>query len=191
MKKAVLDYGLKVRLPITIFVILASFTLTYFVSRSERDGVGYAPEQPINFSHKLHAGDMGIDCKYCHAGADKSRHAMVPPAGTCMNCHTIARKDKPEIQKLTKYYESGEPIRWNRIHKVPDYAYFNHSAHVNRGIDCKSCHGDIAKMEKVEQVHAFTMSNCLSCHREAHDRLPYLDKTQIKKGPENCFACHR
>lgn len=190
MKKAFLDHALKVRLPITVFVILASFVITFYASRSERDGVGYTPDQPINFSHKLHAGEMGIDCQYCHVGVEKGRHAVVPPVSTCMNCHSLARKDKPEIKKLTKYYEEGKPIEWKRIHKVPDYAYFNHSVHVNKGIDCASCHGDIAKMEKVGQVHSFTMASCLNCHRAPHEKMPYL-KDQVKKGPENCNACHR
>ncbi len=192
MKKTVLDHALKVRLPITIVVVLISFALTFYLSRAERDGVGYSPEQPINYSHKLHAGTMKIDCKYCHNAVDKSRHAMVPSASTCMNCHQIARKDKPEIIKLKAYYDSGKPIPWKRIHKVPEYAYFNHSAHVNKNIDCISCHGDIAKMEVVEQVHAFTMGKCIECHRNPADKMPYIkDAASIQKGPENCGACHR
>jgi hypothetical protein len=191
MKKTFLDYALKVRLPITLFVILCSFALTFYVSRAERDGVGYTPDQPINFSHKLHAGEMGIDCKYCHNAVDKSRHAMVPSASTCMNCHTIARKDKPEIKKLTKYYEEGKPIEWKRIHKVPQYAYFNHSVHVNKGIDCKSCHGEITNMEKVGQVHAFNMNSCLNCHKNPHEKLPYLQKATLNNGPISCGSCHR
>jgi hypothetical protein len=192
MKKTVLDHALKVRLPITIVVILISFALTFYLSRAERDGVGYSPEQPIKYSHKLHAGTLKIDCKYCHNAVDKSRHAMVPSASTCMNCHQIARKDKPEIVKLKKYYDEGKPIPWKRIHKVPEYAYFNHSAHVNKNIDCISCHGDVAKMEVVEQVHAFTMGKCLECHREPAQKMPYIkDVASIKKGPEDCGSCHR
>jgi len=190
MKKSTLDYAFKVRLPITIFVVLVSFALTYYISRPERDGVGYEPEQPINYSHKLHAGEMGIDCKYCHNGVDKSRHAMVPPASTCMNCHQVAATDSPEIQKLTQYYEEGKPIPWKRIHEVPQYAYFNHSVHVNSGIDCISCHGDVANMEKVAQVHSFTMGACLNCHRNPEEHVPYM-AGKISKGPEHCNACHR
>lgn len=189
MKNSALDYLLRIRLPITIFVALASFALTYFFSRAERDGVGYTPDQPINYSHKLHAGDMQIDCQYCHVGVEKSRHATVPAVATCMNCHTVARKDRPDIIKLTEYYNEGKPLEWKRIHKVPDYAYFNHSVHVNRGIDCVSCHGEIIQMEKVGQMNSFTMASCLDCHRNAHINLPYLEK--VNKGPENCFACHR
>lgn len=189
MKKSFIDYALRVRLPIILFVAVLSFVVTYFASRAERDGVGYSPDQPILFSHKLHAGDMKIDCQYCHTSVEKSRHAMIPPAETCMNCHRIARKDKSEIIKLTKYYTEGVAIPWKRIHKVPDFAYFNHSVHVNKGIDCVNCHGDVKQMEKVAQMNSFTMSACLDCHRNAHQRFPKL--VNLNLGPDNCFACHR
>lgn len=189
MKKTVLDYALKIRLPLTLFVIASTFVITYYTSRPERDGIGYAPEQPIKFSHKLHAGTMAIDCQYCHTDVTKGRHASIPSVNICMNCHSVARKDKPEIIKLTQYYEDGKPIPWKRIHKVPDYAYFNHSVHVNKGIDCASCHGDLKEMEVVSQVRQFTMNACLDCHREPHKNLPYLEKVNV--GPENCAACHR
>ncbi len=190
MKKKVLDYILKIRVPVTLFVVAVSFALTFYVSRSERDGVGYQPDQPINFSHKLHAGDMGIDCKYCHTSVDQTRHASIPAANICMNCHTVARTDKPEIIKLKQYFDEGKPIPWKRIHRVPEYAYFNHSVHVNKGIECQSCHGDIEKMEKVKQVEPFAMSDCLQCHTEPEKRMPYL-KGEVKKGPTHCAACHR
>jgi hypothetical protein len=190
MKKTALDYILKVRVPIALFVIIASFSITYYLSRPERDGIGYAPDQPINFSHKLHAGQMRIDCQYCHVTADKSRFASIPSTQTCMNCHTIARKDRPEIIKLRKYYEENKPIPWKRVHKVPEFAYFSHSSHVNKGIDCAKCHGNVASMDKITQVSSFVMSACLDCHRNAHDRMPEL-KAQINKGPDYCNACHR
>jgi hypothetical protein len=189
MKKSLLDYILRIRLPITLFVIIASFTLTYFASRAERDGVGYTPTQPIQFSHKLHAGDMKIDCQYCHIDVEKSRHAVVPAVSTCMNCHTVARKDRPEIVALTSYYNEGKALPWKRIHKVPDFAYFNHSVHVNRGIQCVSCHGDVEMMDKVGQMSSFTMASCLDCHRNAHDKLPNV--VGVKRGPDDCFSCHR
>jgi CRISPR/Cas system CSM-associated protein Csm3 (group 7 of RAMP superfamily) len=189
MKASFLDYVLRYRLPVTVFVVIASFTITYFASDAERDSVGYSPDQPINFSHRLHAGDMQIDCQYCHTGVEKSRHAMVPAVSTCMNCHTVARKDKPDIQKLTDFYNEAKALEWKRIHRVPDYAYFNHSVHINKGIDCVSCHGEIRQMEKVGQMNSFTMGSCLDCHRNAHEKLPYLKN--IKNGPDDCWACHR
>jgi hypothetical protein len=189
ISKSALEYVLKIRLPLIGFVVVASIVATYFLSRAERDGIGYSPVQPVAFSHRLHAGTMQIDCKYCHTGVEVSAHASIPPVATCMNCHTVARKNRPEIIKLTRYYEEGVAIPWKRIHKVPDYAYFNHSAHVNRGIDCAECHGNVASMDVVAQVAELTMAACLRCHRTAPERLASIPG--IKQGPENCSACHR
>ena len=189
MKKSLLDYTLKIRLPLVVFVAIGSFIGTYYLSRAERDGVGYAPEQPIAFSHKLHAGTMGIECKYCHTAVTSSPHATVPSVATCMNCHAVARKNRPEIIKLTRYFEEGKALPWKRIHRVPDYAYFNHSAHVNKGIDCANCHGAVENMDVVAQVSTFTMAACLDCHRNAPERLASVEN--VKRGPENCSACHR
>lgn len=189
MKKTVLDYTLKIRVPITLFVIALSFALTYFASRAERDGIGYKPEQPIQFSHKLHVGQMEIDCQYCHTGVAKGRFALVPSVNICMNCHEVARKDRPEIIKLREYYEEGKPLPWKRIHKVPEYVYFNHSVHVNNDIGCENCHGNIQAMEKVEQVRGFTMAACLDCHRNPKENI--ANYTKEKVGPDNCWACHR
>jgi len=189
MNKSLLDYTLKIRVPLILFVAAAAFTITYFVSRAERDSVGYAPAQPIAFSHKLHAGTMGIDCQYCHTAVTVSRHAGIPAVSTCMGCHAVARKNKPEIVKLTTAYESGASVRWKRVHKVPDYAYFNHSVHVNKNIACVECHGKVENMEVVSQVSKFTMAACLECHRNAPEILK--DVPGIEKGPVNCNTCHR
>jgi hypothetical protein len=189
MKKSLLDYTLKVRLPVVLFVALTSFIATYYLSRAEREGVGYAPEQPIAFSHRLHAGTMRIDCKYCHSAVTVSPQAGIPAVSVCMNCHAVARKNRPEIIKLTKYYEEGIALPWKRVHRVPDYAYFNHSAHVNRNIDCVHCHGKVETMDVVQQVSQFTMAACLDCHRNAPTRLAGIPN--IKRGPENCGSCHR
>ncbi len=189
MKASLLDYILRNRFPVTIFVAVIAFIITFFASRAERDGVGYTPDQPINYSHKLHAGELQIDCQYCHVAVEKSRNAMVPAVATCMNCHSVVKKDSPEIIKLTEYYNSGKSLQWKRVHKVPDYAYFDHSAHVNKGITCETCHSEIKQMEKVGQMNSFTMRNCLSCHRNAEERLPYL--SNVKQGPTDCTTCHR
>jgi hypothetical protein len=189
MKKSLLDYTLRIRLPIVLFIAVMASIVTYFVSRAERDGVGYAPTQPIAFSHKLHAGTMQIDCKYCHTGVTSSPSAMVPPVRTCMNCHSVARKNKPEIIKLTKYFQDSTALPWRRVHKVPDYAYFNHSIHVNKGIECAQCHGKIENMDIIQQVSEFTMAACLNCHRNAPILL--VNVSNIKTGPTNCSACHR
>jgi len=189
MKKSLLDYTLRVRVPLVLFVALMAFVATYYLSRAERDGVGYAPVQPIAFSHRLHAGTMRIDCKYCHSAVTASPSAGIPAVSVCMNCHAVARKNRPEIIKLTKYHEEGVALPWKRVHRVPDYAYFNHSAHVNRGVECVNCHGKVETMEVVEQVSQFTMAACLDCHRTAPERLAGVPN--IKRGPEKCSACHR
>lgn len=192
MKKSALDYILRVYLPVLVIAVLTTYAVTYFVARDERNNVGYAPTQPINYSHELHAGKMGIDCQYCHTGVNKSRHANVPSADTCMNCHAVARTDSPEIQKLTKFYNDNQPIPWKRVHKMPEHVYFNHSVHVNKGLACQECHGEIQDMAVVAQAKPFMMSNCLECHREATERYPHLVTTKgLKNGPENCAACHR
>ncbi len=195
MSKFLLDYNLKVRLPIIIFTATIVFAITYYVSYAERNGIGYTPEQPIKYSHKLHAGDMKIDCQYCHTGVEKSRNAGIPSADICMNCHTVARTDKPEIIKLKEFYDYNKPIPWKRVHKIPDFAYFSHAVHVGKGIDCENCHGDMRRTEVVGQVHSFTMGACLECHRKPENNIKDFSKLQakfnIKKGPEYCSACHR
>lgn len=145
---------------------------------------GYQPEQPIAFSHKLHAGENGVDCNYCHSGARHSKSAGVPSANVCMNCHTYINEGKSEegtkeISKIyaaigfdpeTRSYIEGyeqQPIEWIRIHNLPDLAYFNHSQHVNvAGVECQECHGPIQEMEVVEQYSPLTMGWCIDCHRE-------------------------
>src|SRR5262245_57095794 len=196
MKKFLLDYGIKVRLPIIMFVAVSVFALTYYVTYAERNGIGYQPEQPIAFSHKLHAGDTKSDCKYCPIGVEKSRVASVPAVNICMGCHTIARTDKPEIQKLTQYYNENKPSPWKRVRRVPDFVYFNHSVHVNNDIQCQTCHGEVQNMDvepgdskSMAQVSNFTMGACLDCHRNAHEKVPYLPN--LKNGPDNCSTCHR
>jgi Cytochrome c7 and related cytochrome c/Class III cytochrome C family len=189
MTNSRLDYILRIRLPITIFVIIAAFTITFYAGKAERDMVGYSPVQPIPFSHKLHAGEMKIDCQYCHTGVEKSRVAMVPPLSTCMNCHKLARKDKPDIIKLTKYYNANIAFPWERVHRVPDFVYFNHSVHVNKGILCVNCHGDVRQMTRIKEVQSFTMASCLNCHRNVHKLIP--DLKNISNGPQYCYTCHR
>jgi len=192
MRKSVLDYILRIYLPVTLLVVVATYAVTYFVSRDERYHIGYAPQQPINFSHELHAGQMGIDCQYCHTTVSKGRHAGVPAVSTCMNCHSVARTDRPEIIKLTEFYKNDQPIPWKRIHKLPEHVYFNHSVHVNKGLDCAECHGPTKNMAVVAQVKPFMMADCLQCHRTAPEKYPHLvNLTGLKKGPENCAACHR
>jgi hypothetical protein len=176
-------------LPIGAGAILLTVITVGWVTQPDRFVRGYAPQQPIPYSHRLHAGTMKMPCQYCHTGAAKSRHAGVPAVETCMNCHRVTKKDSPAIKKLTAIYESGRPLEWKRIHVLPDHVYFDHRPHVNAGIACQTCHGEIQKMEVVYQNMSMRMGNCLGCHRDAHEALP--PDSKIKRGPENCNACHR
>lgn len=106
-----------------------------------------------------------------------------------MNCHRVTKTDSPQIQELTRIYESGAPLLWERVHNLPDHVFFDHRPHVRAGIICQTCHGEIQEMEVVSQQMSLRMGNCLGCHREAHDALP--PDSEIERGPEHCNACHR
>jgi hypothetical protein len=137
--------------------------------------VGYAPEQPIPYSHALHAGELGIDCRYCHNTVDRAAHASIPPTQTCMNCHDKIKTDSEKLAPLRDSYETGMPIEWVRIHDLPDFSYFDHSAHVTRGVGCVSCHGRVDLMEVVRQEEPLSMGWCLDCHRNPEPELRPLD----------------
>ena len=128
---------------------------------------GYAPKQPINFSHKLHAGEMQINCAYCHTGVYKGKQAGIPSSSICMNCHNAIKRESVEIQKIYTAIEKNQPVEWVRVHNLPDLAYFNHSQHTKvGGVECNSCHGEINKMEVVQQRSSLTMGWCIDCHRK-------------------------
>ncbi len=159
---------------------------------------GYAPEQPIAFPHKIHAGDNKIACQYCHFGARTSRHAGIPPASVCMNCHSMLEKQTTEIEKLKEAVQEQRPIKWVKIHNLPDFVYFNHSQHVLSNVPCQSCHGPVETMDRVEQFAPLTMGWCLSCHRE-HANLPAgafkRAAMNLSKQPKpvaglDCASCH-
>ena len=125
---------------------------------------GYQPVQPIAFSHRLHAGENKVPCLYCHFGATRSRHAGVPPAAVCMNCHALLARETPEIRKLKDAVEQGRPLAWVKVHSLPDFVYFNHSQHVLASVDCAECHGAVQQMNEVYQTAPLTMGWCLECH---------------------------
>jgi menaquinone reductase, multiheme cytochrome c subunit len=146
------------------------YVIAYGFSPKTTD-VGYQPVQPINYSHELHAGQMGIDCRYCHNTVEYTAKASIPPTQTCMNCHTQIHKDSPNLKPLWNSYEKGTPVLWTRVHDLPDYAYFNHSAHVTRGVSCVECHGRIDRMPVVMQEEPLSMSWCLDCHRDPDSKI--------------------
>ncbi len=141
---------------------------------------GYRPSQPIPFSHQLHAGVNQIPCQYCHVSPGEGPHASVPGLNTCMNCHSQVAIQKPEIQKIHNAWKSGEPIKWVKVHDMPDYVRFNHQPHINRGLDCTECHGEVAQMDVVSTQNRFTMGWCLECHRQPENEAASTD----------CVTCH-
>jgi hypothetical protein len=179
---------------------------------------GYAPEQPIAFSHALHAGEMGISCLYCHHGAEKGPVAGIPSVNVCMNCHKVVRKRKgerepsPEIAKIFAAWRErprdGEDstggvvrtsqdaqdesatgnIQWIRVHRLPDYVHFNHQVHVHDGITCQECHGPVETMQRMRQASSLSMGWCVDCHRHEGRAAP----THWKRsgGELDCSACH-
>ena len=147
---------------------------------------GYAPEQPLPFSHKLHAGDYKISCVYCHTQVEQASHSAVPSLNICMNCHGFVATESPHIKKLQKKYYDGDTVNWVKVHMLPDHAKFNHKRHVHRFSKpedryqaCQTCHGDVKSMEVIEQKSSLSMGWCVNCHRE-----------QTPQGPLNCSTCH-
>ena len=172
------------------FIIVAGMTtplyfaivVAYGFSPQATD-VGYMPEQPIPFSHRVHAGELGLDCRYCHNTVEETQHAAIPPTQTCMNCHAQIHPQSENIQPLFESYETGMPIQWVRVHDLPQYSYFNHGAHVTRGVSCVECHGRVDTMDVVYQHETLSMGWCLDCHRnpDPHVRNPDL-VTQLEWG---------
>jgi hypothetical protein len=148
-----------------------------------RLGMVKGPQQPIHYSHAQHAGKLGMNCLYCHYGAEKSQTANLPPVGTCMGCHKITRADQPEIQKLAGYFERGQPVPWVRVNHLPDYVKFNHKRHVKAGVQCMECHGPVDKMEVYYQYPSLKMGWCVSCHR-ARMNDPQFPASM------DCLTCH-
>ena len=147
----------------TIFITL--------VFSPETSAIGYAPEQPVPYSHALHVGELGMDCRYCHVGVESAAQATIPPTQTCMNCHELIKSDSEKLAPVRESFASGMPVPWVKVHDLPDFVYFNHSIHISSGVGCVSCHGRIDQMEVVRQDKALTMGWCLECHRDPEQNL--------------------
>ena len=164
----------KIAPPVVLIIgAIATFAGWYWGGPKHTD-VGYQPKQPIAYSHKLHAGDLGMDCRYCHTYVEQGPHAGVPPTQTCMNCHAHVKTDSAKLAPLRQSWATGKAIKWLRVHKIPDYAYFDHSAHMNiaqgkAAVGCKTCHGRIDQMVTVSQVEPLSMGWCLECHRSIRE----------------------
>ncbi|MES2709544.1 MAG: cytochrome c3 family protein [Verrucomicrobiota bacterium] len=207
-------------LPLKLLVCIAfiglgvSAGVAYYFTQSYTR-VGYQPSQPIPFSHQIHAGQLGMDCRYCHSFVEQSGAANVPSSDTCYRCHQHVLPNSPLLEPLRESVATGKPLEWVKVHKTPDYAYFNHSVHVDSGVSCVSCHGKINEMPVVFHHESQSMSWCLDCHREPEKHLRPLDKVtdlnwtaksagldQTEMGlklkqawqiepPTNCAGCHR
>lgn len=147
-----------------IFTILLIATLTVF-ARTINNRVRVPVAQPIGFQHSLHAGELGLDCRYCHTSVEVSATASVPSTETCMTCHSQIRVGAPALQPVVASWEGKTPIRWNRVHDLADFVFFNHSAHINNGVGCGSCHGRVDEMDGIWKAKPMTMGWCLDCHR--------------------------
>lgn len=169
-------------------------------------------EQPVQFDHRHHSADVGIDCRYCHSTVESAPYAGVPGATVCMGCHAQVWNQSPRLEPVRASYFSGLPIRWNRVHDLPAFVYFDHSIHVGKGVGCATCHGRVDQMAQVEQVAPLTMSWCLDCHRNPASRLrpkEHLTDMQWEPGGDasalgrelveayqvktrtSCTTCHR
>jgi len=205
---------LPLRIIVGLGVLGAAVTMGvtyYFTPKYTR--VGYQPVQPVAFSHSIHAGQLGMDCVYCHSAVEKSWYSNVPSASTCMNCHNQVLKDDPKLALVRDSFYNDKPIEWVQIHKLPDYVYFNHSVHVNRGVSCVECHGRVDQMDEVYHAKPMSMGFCLECHRNPEKHIRPLDKitdlaweipahqqledgkAMVKewdiKSSDHCSACHR
>jgi len=167
-----------------IFIVWYGFSPAY-------TDVGYMPRQPIPFSHALHAGELELDCRYCHTRVEVSRVASLPPSRTCMNCHSLVARDAESLAPLRESVEAGEPLHWVRVHKLPDYAFFDHSVHIGAGVDCERCHGDVAHMEEIKQARPLSMRWCLDCHRHPPSELEVDSSPTAITTRTDCTACHR
>lgn len=169
---------------------------------------GYKPDQPLPFSHKLHAGEYKIDCLYCHAGVEVSHHSPIPSLEVCMNCHRVIKTESPWIKKLQEAYVEGKSIPWQKVHLLPDFVKFSHYPHILAGKECRTCHGPVEEMEKVYQFKSLSMGFCVNCHRKPPDtnqsaafsfakhKEDYKHSVDLKnkkgsyQAPVDCKVCH-
>jgi hypothetical protein len=206
------DKFLRVFLVAALIMAAVAIGFATWLFHPKRTEVGYSPKQPVAYSHKLHAGDLGIDCRYCHFTVETAAMAAPPPTEVCMNCHTRVRATSTALAPVRESYANGTPIPWVRVHRLPDFVFFNHSAHVGAGVSCVSCHGRVDQMIEVKQVEPLNMAWCLECHRDPASRIrprefvtrlgwkPDRDPAAIGQElvaanrispPTNCSGCHR
>ncbi len=176
-----------------IFAVIAAIAILVAIDLSpRRDQVtrlNIYVKQEVPFSHEHHAGEMGIDCRFCHTQTSKSPFAGIPETQTCMKCHSLLFKEAPMLEPVRKSFRTGKPLVWKRVYNLPDYVYFDHSIHVSKGVDCTECHGQLKKMPLVRKQKAFFMRECLACHRNVSRYVADYDQTQ--EVVTKCSTCHR
>lgn len=168
---------LPIKIVVVVFVLANAVSLGawyYFTPKYTR--VGYQPAQPVPFPHDVHAGQLGMDCRYCHSFVEVAAHSNIPTTQVCMNCHSQIQRDNPKLQPVRDSWASGQPVEWVQIHKTSDFVYFNHSAHVNRGVSCVKCHGKVNEMPVVFHDKPHSMDWCLDCHRDPASALRPLNQ---------------
>ena len=181
-----------------IFAATLGMSFGAYVLWPSRREAGYMPEQPIAYNHKIHAGDLKIECLYCHSEADKGPHATVPPLSTCMKCHNeVQTKDaegnlEPQTAILLDYWERKESVRWNKVHDLADFVYFDHGRHLAADLECQECHGPVETFVHMRRQYGQKMSWCLDCHKEklAPDD-PLRKQGRTTRAPIHCSTCHR
>ncbi len=165
--------------------------LIWYGASPKTTDVGYMPEQPVPYSHALHVGELGLDCRYCHNTVEEAGHAAIPPTGTCMNCHKSIWPESPRLLPVRESAATGQPVEWIKVHDTPDFVFFNHSAHVTRGVGCVSCHGRVDLMVEVYQHEPLSMSWCLDCHRNPDPHLrPPEEVTNMNWAPPTDAAAY-
>jgi hypothetical protein len=217
MNSRLVTIMLSIGLGLSVIIFIGSYSRNYMLPGNHQ---GYEPVQPIAYSHRLHAGELGIACLHCHFAAEKGKHAGIPPANVCMNCHRFvsapwvdvkAESDRAEKEKrkprlvvspeIGKLYDAmalthemkpdstkkPTPIEWVKVHNLPDFVYFNHSAHVTAGVECQTCHGEVQTMERVRQVNDLSMGWCVNCHRDANANGVKGKKVYAST---DCITCH-
>ena len=167
------------RASIVLAVILggvAFYTYTQLARSAYLTNRYLEKQQPVQFSHRHHVGDDGIDCRYCHTSVETGASAGIPPTQTCMNCHNQLYADSEYLEPVRASYRDNKPIKWERVHDLPGYAYFNHSIHIAKGVGCSTCHGQIDNMASVYQENTLQMEWCLSCHRNPEQYIRPKDE---------------
>lgn len=183
---------------VLLFSVALGTSFGAYVLWPSRREAGYEPTQPIPYSHKLHAGELEINCLYCHTNATKGPYATVPSVATCMKCHEqVQPKDEdgnvtPGMATLLKHWETRTPIVWNKVHDLADFAYFDHSRHMAAGLACQECHGPVETMEHMRRQYGQKMSWCLDCHKQQPtEGEPAFERGDAIRAPIHCTTCHR